>query len=132
SSAITTAFGLGIWQKAAWTNTSSTTCKWTVGNNKITYQSQNKRNGWFVISGNMSCNNANRTISIGIVKNGNSSVRYGETTLRITTGSQPFQFSTVVYVSDIGPGDYFELYCISSSTGDLLTFQDIQWVANTQ
>jgi len=120
------------WYKANWTNTSSTTTKWTIGNNIITYQPINKRNGWFVISGNISCNNANRTVSIGIVKNNASGTRYGETTLRITTGAQPFQFSTVVYISDIGAGDYFELFCTSNSSGDQITFQDIQWFANAQ
>jgi hypothetical protein len=122
----------GSWYKANWTNTSSTTTKWTIGNNRITYQPSNKRNGWFVISGNVQCNNANRTVSIGIVKNNASGTRYGETTLRITTGNQPFQFSTVVYLSDIAPGDYFELFCTSNSSSDLITFQDIQWFANAQ
>ncbi|HYF32085.1 MAG TPA: hypothetical protein VD993_13270 [Chitinophagaceae bacterium] len=131
-SAITTVGTGGTWYKANWTNTSSTTCKWTIGNNRITYQPTGKRNGWFIITGNLSINSANKTVSLGIVKNGNTSVRYGETTLRLTTGSQPFQFSTVVYVSDISPGDYFEVFCTSSSSGDLVTFQDVQWFANTQ
>jgi hypothetical protein len=85
-----------------------------------------------MISGNLSCNNANRTVSICIVKNGISTTRYGETTLRITTGSQPFQFSTMVYVSDIGPGDYFEVYATSNSSGDVLNFQDVLWLTNAQ
>jgi hypothetical protein len=122
----------GSWYKASWTNTSSNTCKWTISNNQITYQPTNKRNGWFVITGNVQCNNANRTVSIGIVKNGSSTVRYGETTLRITTGSQPFQFSTVVNLADIEANDYFELYVTSNSSNDVITFQDIQWFANTQ
>jgi hypothetical protein len=129
----TTAISSGnSWYKGNWTNTSSNTCKWTVENNKITYQPTNKRNGWFTISGNVQCNNSNRTVSIGIVKNGNSAVRYGETTLRITTGAQPFQFSTVVNVADIGPNDFFELYVTSNTSNDVITFQDIQWFANTQ
>lgn len=120
------------WYKANWVNTSSTTCKWTIGNNRITYQPTGRRNGWFIITGNLSCTNSNRTISVGIVKNGNTSVRYGETTLRITTGGQPFQFATVVHISDIGPGDYFELYANSTASTEVITILDLQWFANTQ
>lgn len=132
SATTTTVTTSNTWYKANWTNTSSTTTKWTIANNRITYQPTNRRNGWVIISGNLSCNNANRTISLGIVKNGSSGTRYGETTLRITTGNQPFQFSTVVYLADIAPGDYFELFCTSSSNGDVVTFQDVLWLTNTK
>ncbi len=132
SATTTTVTTANTWYKASWTNTGSTTTKWTIANNKITYQPNNRRNGWVIISGNLSCNNANRTISLGIVKNGSTGTRYGETTLRITTGSQPFQFSTVVYLSDIAPGDYFELYCTSLNSGDIVTFQDVLWLTTTK
>jgi hypothetical protein len=128
----TTVSSGGNWYKANWTNTTSSTCKWTIDNNKITYQPTNKRNCYIVISGNVQCNNANRTISMGIVRNGASAVRFGETTLRVTTGGQPFQFSTVVYISDIGPDEYLELYATSNASNDVLTFQDIQLFANAQ
>ncbi len=132
SSTTTTLTTANTWYKGSWTNTSSTTAKWTIANNRITFQPNNRRNGWIIISGNLSCNNSNRTISIGIVKNGSSGTRYGETTLRITTSSQPFQFSTVVYLADIAPGDYFELYCSSANNSDVVTFQDILWLTNTK
>jgi hypothetical protein len=124
----------GNWYKANWTNTSSYTCKFTIVNNKMTYQPVNKRDVWVVISGNLSCASSSRTISFGLVKNGVSSTRYGESTLRIASSSsnQPFQFSTVVYLSDVTQNDYFELYCTSSSDGDVLTFQDVNWFANSQ
>ena len=120
------------WYKGSWTNTSSSTTKWTIANNRVTYQPTNRRNGWMIISGNLSCNNANRTISLGIVKNGSTGTRYGETTLRITTSNQPFQFSTVVYLTDIAPGDYFEIYCTSANSFDVVTFQDVLWLTNTK
>lgn len=128
----TTVTTSGTWVKANWTNTSSVTTKWTIGNNKITYQSANRRNAFVIITGNISIGSANKTVSIGIVKNGIATTRIGETDLRLTTGSQPYQFSTVVYLSDIGPGDYFELYCTSSSNGDVVTFLDVQWLTVTQ
>jgi len=127
---ITTA---NTWYKADWgSNTASTTCKWTIVNNKITYQPANRRNGTYSIAGNLSVNSINRVISIGIVKNGVASTRYGETTLRITTADQPFQFSFLAFLEDIAPGDYFEIYYTSANSGDIIKVQDIQWLATTQ
>jgi hypothetical protein len=134
SATTTTITTANNWYKANWTNTSSYTCKFTINNNKMTYQPVNKRDVWVVISGNLSCASSSRTVSFGLVKNGVSSTRYGESTLRIASSSsnQPFQFSTVVYLSDVTQNDYFELYCTSSSDGDVLTFQDVNWFANSQ
>jgi hypothetical protein len=121
------------WVKANWgTNTSATTCKWTIGSNKITFQPTNKRNGWFTITGNLSVDNPNRVVSIGIVKNNNSAVRYGETTVRTNTTAQPYQFSFVVYLENISPADFFEVFVTSSSNNDNVKIQDIQWLANAQ
>lgn len=121
------------WYKANWgSNTDQSTCKWTISSNRITFQPTNKRNGYFTIAGNLSVNQINRVISIGIVKNGATGVRYGETTLRITTANQPFQFSFVVYVEDIGPNDYFEIFHTSANSSDIVKIQDIQWLVTTQ
>ncbi len=122
------------WYKADWgTNTSSETCKIDITNNKITYQPANKRNGVFNVSGNLSVNSNSQDISIAIVKNGNSATRYGETTLRVSTSNQAFQFSFNAYLKDIAAGDYFEIYYSNAtSNGKVITIQDIQWVANTQ
>ena len=127
---ITTA---NTWYKADWgANTAFTTCKWTIVDNKITYQPVNKRNGIYTIAGNLSVDKTNSVISIGIVKNGVATTRYGETTLRITTANQPFQFSFVVFLEDIAAGDYFEVYYTSAGSGDVIKIQDIQWLATTQ
>jgi hypothetical protein len=123
----------GTWYKADWgTNTANVICKWTITNNKITYQPNNHRNGIFTIAGNLSVNNDSRNISIGIVKNGVTTTRYGETTLRVTTNNQPFQFSFIAFLEDIAPGDYFEIYYNSSSSGDIVKIQDIQWLVTSQ
>ena len=122
------------WYKADWgTNTSEEICKWTIASNQITYQPANRRNGVFTVSGNLSVNSSNQNISIGIVKNGVTTTRYGETTLRVTTSGQPFQFSFIAYLNDIAPGDYYEIYYSNAtSNGKVVTIQDIQWHANTQ
>lgn len=121
------------WYKADWgANTDFTTCKWGISSNKVTYQPENKRNAVFTIAGNLSVNQINRVISIAIVKNEQSAVRYGETTLRITTANQPFQFAFVVYLEDISADDYFEIYYTSANNSDVVKIQDIQWLATTQ
>jgi hypothetical protein len=121
------------WFKADWgANTDAVTCKWTIVDNQITYQPGNRKNGLFTIAGNLSVNNSNRIISIGIVKNGVSGTRYGETTLRVTTANQPFQFSFLAFLDDIAPGDYFEIYYTSANNNDVIKIQDIQWLVNAQ
>jgi hypothetical protein len=131
ATSITTA---GTWYKANWTagTQSSTTTKWTITTNRITYQPVNKSNGWAVITGNITVPANNRTISIAIVKNGITTTRYGETDLRLTTADDPYQFSTSIYFTDIGPGDYLELYCTSATSGETATFRDIQWFTETK
>jgi len=126
---ITTA---GTYYKAAWVNTTSLTSKWRIENNKITYLPENKRTAVLFITGNISCNNSNRVVTLGIVKKGVTSTRYGECNQRITTANQPFMFATVIQLEDVAKNDYFELYCTSSTNGDLVTFQDVQWFTETR
>ncbi|HMK04091.1 MAG TPA: hypothetical protein VK489_07870 [Ferruginibacter sp.] len=125
---------LNTWYKIDWgTNTSTQTTKWTINNNKITYQSANRRNGSIIISGNVSADANSQNLTVGIVKNGVTTTQYGATTIRTTTADQPFTFSVIVYLSDIGPNDYFELF-VKNETSSLKTvkFQDIQWLVITQ
>ncbi len=120
------------WYKANWTNTSSQTTKWTIGNNRITYQPVNKRDALVIISGNLSVNNSSRTISLALVKNGVTTTRYGETTLRTSSSGTASQFSTVIYIQNISPADYFEVFCTSTVSGDIITLLDVNWQVTTQ
>ncbi len=127
------------WYKLSWTNTTSSTTKWTVGNNRITYQPNNRRNAYIIISGNLQVSTASATVNLGLVKNNASGsgtagsiVRYGETTLRPGSANVPFQFSMVVSVSDVAPGDYFELWGNITVNGNSVTVLDVQWLVNTQ
>jgi hypothetical protein len=138
TTATTLAFNT-TWYKLIWTNTNSSTTKWTIGNNRITYQPNNRRNAYIIISGNIQVSSSSATINLGLVKNNNngsdlatSIVRYGETTLRPGVANQPFQFSMVVNLTDVGPGDFFELWGNTNSSGNTLTIQDVQWLVNTQ
>jgi hypothetical protein len=134
SSTNTTLTNQNTWYKVNWgTNTTTETTKWTVNNNRITYQSSNRRNGWIIISGNVAANSNSQNITVGIVKNGVSGTQYGATTIRTVTSDQPFPFSLIVYLADIAPTDYFELYSRNeTSSGKTVKFQDIQWLVNTQ
>ena len=119
------------WYKADWVNSSFFTINWLIENNRITYLPLKSRNVYVIITGNIMVNNNNRIITLALVKNGDSNERYGETTLRITTPNQPFQFSTVIYLQDVSDNDYFELFCSSKNPGDGLTFQDINWFVDS-
>ncbi|MEI6852380.1 MAG: hypothetical protein WCL06_06035 [Bacteroidota bacterium] len=132
NTATTTVTTSGTYYKANWTNTSSYTCKWTLANNKMTYQPSNGRDVYATITGNIAVDHDSHVVTIAIVRNGVTTTRYGETDLRIMAGNQPMQFSTVIYVPDIKKNDYLELYVTSSSNGDVVTFQDVQWFTNTQ
>lgn len=129
----------GTWYKINWTNTTSSTTKWTIVNNNILYQPNNRRNAYIIISGNIQCSSASATVNIGLVKNptatsGSSAsvVRYGETTLRPGAANIPFQFSMVVNLTDVGFDDDFELWANSTVNSTTVTVQDVQWLVNTQ
>jgi hypothetical protein len=127
----TTVTTAGTFYKANWTNTSVYSTKWTVANNRITYQTDYTLDAWATITGNITVDDNNLRVTIAIVKNGVTGTRYGETDLRIVTANQPFQFSTVIYIPDMAKNDYLELYVTSSQNGDIVRFQDVQWFTNT-
>lgn len=121
-----------VWYKANWVNTSAIVTNLVVNNNRITYLPRKPRDVMLIVSGDVTVSNNNRVITIGIVRNGNTAIRYGESTLRVITANQPFQFSTVIYLEDVAQNDYFELYCSSASNNDVLNFQDINIYVSAQ
>ncbi|MEI7830594.1 MAG: hypothetical protein WCI31_12535 [Prolixibacteraceae bacterium] len=130
NSTVTTVVTALSYVKALWVNTSLFTCKWTIENNRITYQPKNKTDAWAMITGNISVSK-NSTVTLAIVKNGITTTRYGETDIRIATTNQPFQFSTVIFINDLTKDDFLELYVTAADKGNV-TFQDVQWFTNTQ
>ena len=134
STASTTVTTSNTWYKAnSFTSYTSSTTKWTIANNRITYQSNNVRTGIGFISGNIRCNNSSRIINIALVKNGQSGTRYGETTVRIPANSanQSFQFSTNVLMENLQAGDYFEIWITSNYGLDQLVIDDLNWYTDT-
>jgi hypothetical protein len=134
STATTTITGSNSWIKASsFSAYNSYTTKWAIANNRITYQSENVRDGVSFIAGNIQCNNSSRALNIALVKNGNSSIRYGETTVRISPNSanQATGFSTNIYLEEIKKGDYFEIWVTSNASGDILIIDDLNWFTQT-
>jgi hypothetical protein len=134
------------WYKANWDHTKATfsSCKWTVADatggvtnvNRVTYQPANRKDAYITISGNILTNSPGSNVNLALVKNasGTSSTsvtRFGETTLYAISGIA-LQFTTVVYLTDVAPGDYFELWFNSPSNGITVTLSDSQWLVNTQ
>jgi hypothetical protein len=145
----TTLLWSNTWYKINWdyTKFTSTTCKWNITNasggignvNRMTYQQANRRDAYLTISGNIMSSASTAVVNIGIVKNPSTTssvttgiTRYGETTLRPGVANQPVQFSTVINLADIGPNDFFELWCNSNTSLINVTIQDIQWIVTTQ
>jgi len=127
----TTCTNANTWYKANLTNTSSFTISWLIQDNRITYLPEKSRNIIIIITGNVMVDASGRVITVAIVKNGVTTTRYGETTLRITAANQAFQFSTVLYLQDVSHDDYLEFYCASQNSNDVLTFQDLNWYVNS-
>jgi hypothetical protein len=137
SVATTTISPANAWTKANWTNSSTHTCKWTIstgiGNgNRITYQPVNVRDVIVNISGNLSVNGGGRVINFGFCKNGVTTTRYGEETMYCSSSAQMYQFSTVAYLSDVTPNDYFEFFVTSSVNNDIIIVSDVNLFANSQ
>ncbi|HBE42333.1 MAG TPA: hypothetical protein DDW27_14225 [Bacteroidales bacterium] len=132
NSLTTTCTTANAWYKINWVTTSSSTTKLLLNNNQITYQPSNSNDITFFISGNLSVDNNNRNITIGLVKNGVTGTRYGGTTLRISTANQPYQFSTIIHLEDIVKGDFFEFYCSSATSSTTVIFQDINILVDSK
>lgn len=134
NTAFTTVTNANTWYKvSAFNSYTSHTTKWTIANNKLTYQSENVRDGVALISGNIKCNNSSRVLNIALVKNGNSAIRYGETTIRIPASSsnQSFGFSTNVFLENLKKNDYIEIWVTSNYSLDNITIDDLNWLTET-
>jgi hypothetical protein len=124
--------------KADWTATSPTlttyTCKWNLTTtNRILYQSVQKSDVIMWISGNISSSGSNRTINIGICKNGVTTTRYGETSVRTAVGGQPYQFSTIVHLTDVGENDYYEIWFnTTAGVTDNIIISDLNWYVDAR
>lgn len=111
----------------------SNPCKWDASTttNKIVYLPVNVRDGVAIISGNISCSQGSKTANIAIVKNGITSTLYGVTSVYLSTSTQSFPFSTVVYLPDLHHNDYLEIYFTVNYSGATLKIDDLNWFTDT-
>lgn len=127
-----TAVTKNIWTKAVFTNTTSYTVKWTIGNNRKTYQSNHARDVIMLVSGSIyTSTNGTRNINYAIVKNNNSAVRYGQSEVTIDQTNRKFTFSTNVYLQDVDKDDYFEIFIMDETGNSNLYLSDLNWFSRT-
>jgi hypothetical protein len=118
--------------KANWVNTDSLMSLMSINNNRITFLSTHPRDLIVNLTGNLLNNTRKSNLTIGLVKNGVTTVLYGATSLYVPTPGDPFQFGTAIYLKNVANNDYFELFCKSDGTGDVITFKDIQWITESK
>ena len=111
--------------KAVFTNTNSYTCKFTITNNRFTYQPTNRRDLMVLIGGNLSVDQNNRNIDVCLVKNGNSGTTISPFTVRTSTANQVNSFSIAAYLQDSSVGDYYEIWVTSQNAGDNVILSDL-------
>jgi len=127
----TTVTTAGTFYKAVFTNGATYTCKWTLGNNKYTYQPQNRSDVPVWIAGVVSTNGTNKNVDIAIRKHG-IATQISPVTVRCAVASQPYSFGLIAYAQDMGAGDYIEIFLTSSTNGDLVTIQDLTLYADAK
>ena len=100
-------------------------------NNKLEYLSSYGSDCMLWISGNLSCDQPNRNINIGIKKNNTGSI-IAPMTCRTATQNIAYSFSMVVYLEDVKDGDYYQLFVTSPTNSDVVQLWDLQllWLTN--
>lgn len=121
-----TVVGAGTYYKANFTTTSSYTCKFTLNNNRMTYQSDYGGDLVFILAGNIQVNQNSRTVDVAIVKNATTPV-ISTMSARLQSQNVPYSWSSVVYASDAKQGDFYEIWVTSANAGDQVIIQDLQW-----
>lgn len=107
-----------------------------INRNRITFLSHYKRDIMVYISGSLinsfRRNNNRSNISIGLVKNGNTSQIFGLITLNVPSINDRNQFGTTIYLKNVNQNDYFELFCKSDTAGDEVKIIDLQWLTEAK
>jgi hypothetical protein len=120
--------------KVNYTNGSVYKCKFTLADNKATYQPTKSNDIKIWVSGNIQVNNNTRIIDVALVKNAgrgtspvlvNNACLYSPMSCRLPSQNVPYPFSLVAYVPDVALNDYFELWITSANSGDLVIVQDL-------
>jgi len=50
----------------------------------------------------------------------------------VSTASQAYPVSTPIYLANVAPTDYFEIWVTSSNNADQVTVQDVSWLIDSK
>ena len=95
----------------------------------MTFQSDHIRDGKMWVTGNLSMNQANRNVNIGIMKNANNLI-ISPFTVRTATSGQAYPFSIVAYIKETHKDDFFGIWVTSTNNNDVVTLSDVYWFAD--
>jgi hypothetical protein len=106
-------------------------CKMLIQDNRITYLTNRSRDGFQWVSGSVAVNANNRTLNIGLKRNGIGNI-INPVSVRTGTADQPVAFSTSFYAEDLQLNDYFEIWCAGPNAGDTVTLGDVTVLFNAK
>ena len=84
------------------------------------------------VSGNLIITNQPATITVAIVKNGDSLVLYGQMPVFTDTNNRAFPFSLNAYLGDVDKDDYFEVWYSSNTTNKNIYIQNLTWFTDSR
>lgn len=117
---------------AAYTNDANAyKCKWTLADNKMTYQSNHATDVVMVITGSIETNWQPANISVAILKNGTGDPISPMTVFSKTSG-EAVSFGLVAYLDDVEKGDYYQIIVTCDSDGKTVTIKYLNWYASAR
>jgi len=121
------------WTKINFANTNSAGQKFTIANNRITFQSDNPKHLMFWVSGNMQATTATSNLNVAIVKNGNTALwLFGNQSLYIDVSNRNFAFSLNTMIENIVKDDYFEVRCQPVWANETIRLVDINILCDSR
>lgn len=120
----TTIVAGGTYYKAVFTNGTIYTCKVKLENNKLTQLTSHKQDVKLFITGNLSINETNAIVNVGVKKNDTGAI-INPFSVRCATSGQPYGFSIITYLEDVVLDDFVELFVTTATAGKLVTLQDV-------
>ncbi len=112
--------------KAVFTNGTTYTNKFTLADNKATMQSGYTYDVSIFLSGNAKVNANNKTVTVAIKEN--NTTLYSPMNIRCATSNQAYPYTLIAVINDVSVGDYYEIFVTSSTDGNEVILEDIQWI----
>lgn len=122
----------GTYVVASYTNDANAyKCKWTLADNKMTYQSDHEADVVMNIAGSIEANFQPATISIAILKNGTGSP-ISPMTVYAKSSGEPVAFAMVAYLDDVSAGDYYQIIVTANGNSKTVTVKYLNWYASAR